>query len=117
MMGNTGVDSMSSFNKSGCCCDASCMVVGYNNDGGVKTEGRNGMARLELRKSRVKVAFTDTISQPCSLTLLQADAGPASRATASASQDLQCRLLLSPGARLFQPSYHVASRVLARCTN
>jgi hypothetical protein len=71
----------------------------------------DGVARLKLRQSRVRVAFTDTKSQPRSLTLLQADAGPASRATASASQDLQCRVLLSPSERLFPPSHHVALRV------
>jgi hypothetical protein len=58
-MGNTGVDSMSSINKSGRdCCDASCMGV----DTVKRTEwrrrrtgvGRDGLARLKLRKSRVR---------------------------------------------------------------
>lgn len=41
-----------------------------------------------------------------------ADAGPASRATTSTSQNLQCRVLIGPGARLCHLSQHVASRVL-----
>jgi len=82
---------------------------------GTETDGdgaATSLARLKLRKSRVSVAFTDTIISHLAHLLPLADAGPASRTTTSTSQDLQCCVLLSPGARLCHLSHHVASRVL-----
>lgn len=75
---------------------------------------REAKARvLKLRKhaSRsITGCIVSELSSTPSFLYKQADAGPARCATASASQDLQCRVLFGPGMPLLL-SLHVASRV------
>jgi hypothetical protein len=106
MMGNTGVDSMSSINKSGCdCCDASYVITALGVEEKLECVPRHDrpqpVARLKLRKSTRRVSsLTITALSP---TVLHADAGPARRAATSTSQNIQCRVLLRPGEDHFPP--------------
>ena len=73
----------------------SVLATTSNYNGPAPTAMTIGLARLKLRKARV--AFLCSRSLALSLTVPHADAGPARRATAPTSQDLQCRVFIRPG--------------------